>query len=235
MSGNLPLNITFVTIHPEFVRAYLDFGAFRAASAAGSLHCDVVNLRDFATDKYGSVDDRPYGGGDGMVMRADILASACKSLAADAYIILLSPGGRKMRQEGMSRLRQLNRPLVFICGRFAGIDQRFIDKYVHEEISIGDFVVSGGELPAMLIADAIVRHLPGALGHQDSAALDSFSPAYEGGLEHPSYTRPPNFEGMDVPSVLLSGDHQAIAEWRREQSRRLTQGVALPLGGDADC
>lgn len=223
MSGQQKLHITFITIHPEFVRGYLAFGVFKAAIEQGSLQCDVVNLRDYSTDKYNSVDDRPYGGGDGMIMRADILASAVQKIVGNPYVVLLSPAGKTFAQQDALRLRDLARPLVFICGRFGGVDQRFIDAYVDEEISIGEFVVSGGELPAMLVADAMVRHLPGALGHQESAHYDSFSSAYDGGIEHPSYTRPPEFEGVSVPQVLLSGDHQAIAKWRREQSRILTQ------------
>ncbi len=223
MSGTRSLALSFVTIHPDCIASYLNFGVFRAAMTAGSLQCQVVNLRDFASDNYASVDDRPYGGGDGMIMRPDILAAATQSFAERPYVILPSPAGKVFAQQDVRRLLDLKRPIAFVCGRFGGVDQRFIDSYVDEEISLGSFVVSGGELPALMIADAMVRHLPGALGHAASADVDSFSTYFAGGLEHPSFTRPAVFEGQEVPRVLLSGDHLAIEQWRRRQSLELTR------------
>lgn len=217
------MKITFLTIHPDFVRSYLGFGAFRFATAAGSLTCDVVNLRDYALDKRGGIDDRPYGGGDGMIMRPEPLAAAVEALGDDVHVISMSPAGKPWTQSDVQRVIALQKPVVFVCGRFGGIDQRFIDTYVDEEVSVGDFVVSGGELPAMLVADSLVRHLPAALGHEDSATHDSFSSVLEGRLEAPAYTRPPVFAGLAVPEELTSGDHARIDAWRDEKSWKLTR------------
>ena len=210
--------IHFVSIQPDFIRAYLSFGIFRAAEdhQPGQFH--VHNLRNFATDKHGTIDGRPYGGGDGMVFRPEPLAKLVQSFPEKPYVIHFSPSGKPFKQADSLRLSAINRPLLMVCSRFGGLDQRFIDHYVDEEISLGDFVISGGELAALTVADAIVRHRPGALGHQDSAKDDSFSEGMNGALEHPLYTRPEIFEGVAVPEVLLSGHHVKIEQWKREQS-----------------
>lgn len=217
----MSLQIHIITIHPTFVDSYKSFGVIHAAKKADMVEVNTVDLREFAVDKHGSVDDAPYGGGDGMVMRPDPLAAAVKSLE-NPYVVLTSPGGRLWRQKDAFRYGAWERPLVFICGRFAGVDQRFIDKYVDEEISLGDFVVSGGELPTLMIVDSILRTLPGVLGNQESALNDSFSEGLEGLLEYPNYTRPREFEGMTVPEVLLSGDHARIAKWRKSEVLKKT-------------
>jgi tRNA (guanine37-N1)-methyltransferase len=219
------LCVSVISVHPAFVDAYARFGVLRAALAAGSLSFESIDLRDFAIDKHASVDDAPYGGGDGMVLRADVLLKALDAqvpeggeVASSLHVITTAPGAKPWTQQDARRLAAADKKLVFICGRFAGVDQRFIDHYVNEEFSIGDFVVSGGELPVMAMVDSIVRLCPGALGNSTSARDDSFSEGMDGLLEYPLYTRPQVFEGVAVPPVLLSGDHAAIKKWRREQA-----------------
>jgi len=157
-----------------------------------------------------------------MVLRPEPLRDALRA-SPDAHVIATSPGGKLFSQQDARRLLALAKPLTFVCGRFGGIDQRFIDKYVHEEFSIGDFVVSGGELPSLIIADAVLRLIPGVLGNPASAADDSFGESSPSLLEHPLYTRPPVFEGVSVPDVLLSGDHAKIAAWRKEKALERTR------------
>ena len=219
-------HMTFVTIHPEFVRAYFEFGVFKSAVQRGLLALDVVDLRDFAVDKHGSVDDDPYGGGDGMVLRPEPLADAVNAIrqqTPNAKVVLTSPAGRAWTSDQAESFADCDDSYIFICGRFAGIDQRFIDAYVDLEVSLGDYVISGGELASLVMGDAILRFIPGVLGHAESAKRDSFGSAFEGALEHPLYTRPAAFAGVEVPSVLRSGDHEAIAQWRRAQSLDRTQ------------
>jgi len=230
-----PKVISVVSVHPKFVAAYSEFGALRAAIAACSLDFRSVDLRDFAVDRHASVDDSPYGGGDGMVLRPDVLASAVAAqIPVDAdkssiHVIATAPGAKRWTQADASRLVAMGKPLVFICGRFAGIDQRFLDHHVDEEFSIGDFVVSGGELPVMAMVDSIVRMLPGALGNVVSARDDSFSKGMRGLLEYPLYTRPAVFEGIKVPDVLLSGDHKSIRKWREEKALERTRRLRPDL------
>ena len=216
------LTITIITVHPDLVEAYSQFGVFRAARDKKLAQISGLHLRDFAVDKHRSVDDRPFGGGDGMVMRPEPLSDALKSLPEKPYVLLTSPAGKPWTQADAGRLAMFGRPLAIVCGRFGGIDQRFIDRYVDEQFSIGDVVLSGGELPALIMTDSMVRLIPGVLGHAESAQRDSFTPAFGGGLEHPLYTRPPEFEGMRVPDVLMSGDHEKIAAWQQDESRRVT-------------
>lgn len=228
-------SISVVSVHPRFVASYAEFGALRAASAAGSLDFRSVDLRDFAIDKHASVDDAPYGGGDGMVMRPDVLANAISgqippnSNHSSLHVISTAPGAKPWTQADALRLSAAQKKLVFICGRFAGVDQRFIDLHVDEEFSIGDFVVSGGELPVMAMVDSLVRMLPGALGNPASVRDDSFAEGMEGLLEYPLYTRPAIFEGVKVPDVLLSGDHRAIHKWRRDQALARTRRLRPDL------
>lgn len=240
----MTLSVAVISIHPGFVRSYGEFGAFRAAIAAGSLTLDAIDLRDFAIDKHASVDDAPYGGGDGMVMRADVLSRAVKAqipttdTSVDAgggqntrkvRVIATAPGAKQWTQDDAKRLAESTDKLIFVCGRFAGMDQRFLDRHVDEQFSIGDFVVSGGELPVLSMIDSIVRFLPGALGNAASAMDDSFGPGMAGLLEYPLYTRPPEFDGERVPEVLLSGDHKAIREWRLTQARKRTMKLRPDL------
>ncbi len=223
------MNIHIISIHPQFIAAYAQFGTLKSALAKDKAKFVITNLRDYAVDKHGTVDGRPYGGGDGMVLRPEPLAAAIKAIAGDPYIILTSAKGKTWTHADAQRLTKSERPLVFICGRFGGVDERFIRKYVHEEISIGDFILSGGELAALAVVDSILRLLPEVLGHAESAQVDSFSEQLNGALEHPLYTKPPLFEDMPVPDLLLSGNHQAIEKWRKEESRILTQKLRPDL------
>lgn len=211
-----------LTVHPEFIRAYGEFGALKAATAKGKAVVQPVGLRDFAVDRHGSVDDHPYGGGDGMVLRPEPLAAALRSLAVQPRVILMSPVGKVWSQKDAVEYAADDRPLAFVCGRFAGVDQRFIDRYVDAEYSCGDVILTGGELPALMMIDSIVRLLPDVLGNPDSPRCDSFAASFGGGLEYALYTRPPVFEGESVPTVLLSGDHHAIAQWRAANATERT-------------
>lgn len=180
------LEISIITIHPRSIQDYLNVGVIRAAISKNSLKINIINLRDFAIDSRGTVDDRPYGGGDGMVLRPEPLARAIESLGKiDRHVINFTPAGKLFKDNDATRLAASDKHLVMVCGRFEGIDQRFLDLYCNEEISIGDFVVSGGELPALLVADAIARKLPGALGNPQSVIHDSFSEGLDGRLEGP--------------------------------------------------
>jgi len=216
------MRIDAITIFPEMFDPLRRFGITARALERGLWTLTCRNPRDFAHDAYRSVDDRPYGGGPGMVMLAQPLAdaiAAARSSAADARpVIALSPQGRPLDD---ARVRELARGagLILVAGRYEAIDQRLIERHVDEEISVGDFVVSGGELPAMMLIDAVVRQLPGAMNDERSAACDSFA---DGLLDCPHYTRPEVFEGVAVPEVLLSGHHARIARWRREQALRAT-------------
>ncbi len=212
------IRIQVVTLFPEMVEALRLGGVTARAMERGLLELRCWNPRDFAEDRHRTVDDRPYGGGPGMVMRVEPLRSticAAKAAAGEgAKVAYLSPQGRRLDQAGLRELAA--RPgLVLVAGRYEGVDERLVEEIVDEEWSIGDYVLSGGELAAMVIIDGIARLLPGALGHEGSAEADSFS---EGLLDHPHYTRPEVIDGRAVPEVLLSGDHAAIARWRRKQS-----------------
>lgn len=218
-----PLQFSFISIHPNFLNAYTQFGVFQSARKQNLLDLNMVDLRQYAVDKHGSIDAPPYGGGDGMVMRPEPLRDAIAALPEKPHVIFTAPGAKAFTQQDAVRLSQLDKPICFIAGRFAGIDQRFLDQYVDEEFSLGDFVISGGELPVLMIADAILRLVPGVLGHAESATQDSFGDGMGGGLEYPSYTRPPVFEGQEVPAILLSGDHGAIKKWREKAAFERTK------------
>ena len=211
-----------MTLFPEAFTALTDWGVTGRAFQTGLCTLHLQDPRDEATDRHGTVDDRPYGGGPGMVMQAPILsASLARAKAAvgdDARVVALSPQGQKLDAHVARQFAEAS-SLILIAGRYEGLDERFVRREVDMELSVGDFVVSGGELPAMLVIDAIVRWLPGVLGHEASAVEDSFS---EGLLDCPHYTRPEVYEGERVPEVLLSGDHAAIAGWRRAQAIRRT-------------
>jgi tRNA (guanine37-N1)-methyltransferase len=216
-------DIYFVSIHPKFIESYFSFGVFKSILDKQVLKLHSINLRDYAVDKHGSVDSRPYGGGDGMVLRPEPLANAVSAIPNDPYVILTSPRGKIWEQTDAHRFLNMKRPLVFICGRFGGVDERFISNYVDEEISIGNVILSGGELPALLMVDSLLRLMPGALGHEESAEKDSFCESLQGRLEHPLYSKPAVFENQEPPPVLLSGNHKAIEEWRKQESERLTK------------
>lgn len=211
------MKITFISLHPEFTRAYTGFGPFKRADQLSVHH---VQLRDFSADRHGSIDARPYGGGDGMVMRVDCLAAALASVRTPASRVLMpSPRGRVWDKEDAESYASCD-DLIFVCPRFGGVDQRFIDHYVDHCFSMGRFIVSGGELPALMAADSIVRQLPGALGNHESVEYESFGEVFSGALEEDLYTRPEEFNGHKVPGVLLSGDHRKIEEWKQDNRRK---------------
>lgn len=214
------IRFDFISIHPRFLDAYFEFGIFSAAQKNGIANFTTVNLRNFAVDRHGSVDDRPYGGGDGMILRPEPLRDAVLSCHGDRHVVFTSPGGELFNHEHAVTLAKIPKRLVFVCGRFGGVDQRFIDQYVDQTFSLGRFVASGGELPCLMIADAVLRQVPGVLGNHKSAQMDSFADGLAGAMEEPQYTRPESFEGIKVPDALKSGNHQEIAKWRNMQQRR---------------
>ncbi len=209
-----------LTLYPELFPGPLDASVLGRGRAEGHWALDTVNIRDFSDNKYGSVDDTPAGGGAGLVMRADILARAIDSVPRDDRpIVCLTPRGRPFTQTRAQELAG-GPGLIALCGRFEGIDERIFAAREVEEVSIGDFVLAGGEIAAMAIIEACVRLIPGVLGSASSLGEESF----EGGLlEYPQYTRPREFEGRAIPDVLTSGDHQKIAEWRREEAEKTTR------------
>jgi len=203
-----------LTIFPELLQSFWDNGIMRRATAEGIIAPQAINIRDFAAGRHRTTDDRPYGGGCGMVMKPEPLAAAIREAqkaAPNAPTILLSPQGRRFDQQ-MAKTLSRYTGLILVCGRYEGIDERIGERFVDFEISVGDFVLTGGELPAMVLMDAVTRLLPGALGNEDSAGQDSFE---DRRLDYGHYTRPPEFEGRKVPDVLLTGHHEDIAKWRR--------------------
>lgn len=250
------MRFDIVTIFPEFFAGPFDYGIVRRAQETGLIEIGLVDLRKFTHDRHQSVDDRPFGGGEGMVLKAEPLFEAVESLvgalgegdssagganAPGTAVVLLSAAGKLFDQATARRLAKLER-VILLCGRYEGVDERVAEHLATDEISIGDFVLSGGELAAALVVDTVVRLLPGALGNEDSAVNESFSEPMDEAdgnsagkdgkrtdasrgtlLEGPHYTRPQNFRGWDVPAVLMSGNHQEIAKWRREQAAEKTR------------
>lgn len=210
------LTINVVTIFPDFFAVPLGLSIPARAAAAGAVQYRVIDLRDFTHDRHRTVDDAPYGGGPGMVMKPGPFFEAVESLAAQPPIVLVSPRGRRFEQADAIRFAT-GTELTLLCGHYKDVDQRVADHLVTEELSLGDFVVSGGEIAALAIIDATARLLPGAMSDLESAYTDSF---YNGrGTSAPSYTRPPEYRGYTVPEILLSGDHAKIARWKKEQER----------------
>jgi tRNA (guanine37-N1)-methyltransferase len=213
------LTINVVTLFPEMFAAPLATSILGRAAEQGLVRYRVVSLREYAHDKHHTVDDAPYGGGAGMVLKPEPFFEAVAELGAGPPIVLLSARGRLFQHDDAVRL-SLGRELTLLCGHYKDVDQRVADGLRAEELSLGDFVLSGGEPAALCVIDAVVRLLPGALGDHESAATDSH---YDGLLSPPSYTRPPNYRGLDVPDVLLSGNHERIAAWREAEAERLTR------------
>ena len=213
------MKIALITLFPEMFEALTDYGISGRAVNQGLVEVSCFNPRDFTDDPHSTVDDRPYGGGPGMVMMIDPLRKAISAakdwIQGEPLVVYLSPQGKLLQQSAVDQFAMQQRPLILIAGRYEGIDERLIELEVDQEWSIGDYVLSGGELPAMVLLDALIRQLPGALGHSESASQDSFA---EGILDCPHYTRPDNYEGLDVPEVLLSGNHEKIRQWRLKQS-----------------
>lgn len=220
--------IDVITLFPEWVEGLKTLGLTGRALASGRVGLKCWNPRDFTVDVHRSVDDRPYGGGPGMVMRPEPLANAIEAARADAgpaTVACLSPQGRRLDQHGVLELAERER-LILVCGRYEGVDQRVLDQLVDEEWSIGDYVLSGGEPAAAVLIDAVVRQLPGVLGHERSVIEDSFA---DGLLDCPHYTRPEDWRGLGVPEVLTSGDHARIAQWRRAQALHRTRRLRPDL------
>jgi tRNA (guanine37-N1)-methyltransferase len=219
------MKIDILTLFPPMFEAPFSFGIFKRAIDNGLVSLDVHNIRDYTHDKHHTADDTPYGGGAGMVLKPGPIFEAVEAVKADVKeadgevpIILLTPQGRLFSQQVAQELAQKKR-LIFICGHYEGEDERVREHLATDEISIGDYVVTGGELPAMVVIDAVLRLIPGVLGSEESALDDSHA---SGLLEYPQYTRPENFRGWTTPEILLSGDHARIARWRREQIIRRT-------------
>jgi len=212
---------TVLTIFPEMFPGPLGLSLAGKANAAGLWSLDTIDIRDHAGDKHRSVDDTPAGGGPGMVMKADVLARAIDAAAADDARprLLMSPRGRPLDQAKITSLVQAA-GVVIVCGRFEGVDERVIEGRGLEEVSIGDYVLSGGEIAALVVLDACVRLIPGVMGEAGSSVEESFA---EGLLEYPHYTRPQTFEGRPIPEILLSGDHAKVAAWRRAQAESMTR------------
>ncbi len=217
----LPMIIEILTIFPDFFKSPLQAGVIRRAIDAGIIDFRTIDLRDFTHDRHRTTDDRPFGGGEGMVMIPGPIFEAVdtiRSAGPAPYIVMLSPGGMLLDQELARNLSEKER-LVFICGRYEGVDHRVVQGCADMELSIGDYVLSGGETAALVAVEVITRFVPGVLGCDSSAENDSFS---TGLLEHPQYTRPREFRGMAVPEVLLNGNHAEIERWRRRQSLKIT-------------
>lgn len=223
------LSVHIVTIFPEFFREAFDYGIIRRARAASLVEIKAHNLRTWTSDKHHTVDDRPFGGGDGMVLKPEPIFAAVEELTGSnkredygprTRVVLLSPQGRVFTQALADDLSNNADQIVIICGRYEGVDERVAEALVTDEISIGDYIISGGEAAALVVIDALVRLLPGALGSETSAVHESFS---EGLLDHPQYTRPVDLNGMSVPDVLLTGNHGEIARWRHAQALEKTR------------
>jgi tRNA (guanine37-N1)-methyltransferase len=214
----MTLRVNVITIFPEFFAGPLGLSIPSRAAAAGSVEYNLVDLREYTHDRHRTVDDYPYGGGAGMVMKPGPFFEAVEAIVAKAPIVLLSPRGRRFAHADAVRYAAGDE-LTLLCGHYKDVDQRVADHLATEEISLGDFVLSGGEAAALAVIDATVRLLPGAMSDLESARGDSF---YDRGISAPSYTRPPEFRGFQVPEVLLSGDHAKIEAWRKAESERLT-------------
>ena len=232
------MKISIITLFPEVFDPILNTSILKRAQAKGKVTFELINLRDFGEGKHQVVDDRPYGGGTGMILKPDILTRALKSIFDPTKfkienlklkIILMSASGTPYNQKGARDFSKLDH-LIIVCGHYEGVDQRFIDKYVDEEISIGDYVLTGGEIPAMVIVDSITRLIPGVLEKPEAIEDESFSIFHHPSssfqlLEHPQYTRPEEFEGQKVPEVLLSGNHKKIEQWRHQKSLEKTKKI----------
>ncbi len=229
------LRCTVLTLFPEFVAAFRQVGVVGSACDKGLVQLEALNPRQFATDRHQSVDHRPYGGGPGMVMAVPPLLASVESIRQHephTRVVLTSPQGQPFNQALAREWVEQGRHITLVAGRYEGIDERFSALAVEQEVSLGDFVMSGGELACLAMFDAMARLVPGVLGHVASAEQDSFSHCSDGLLDCPHYTRPPSYAGLSVPPVLLSGDHGAIARWREEQRLQRTRARRPDLLGD---
>lgn len=219
------INFYYLTLFPELIQNYLSDALLNRAQKNRLLDFHTIQLRDYSDQKYKSIDDKPFGGGDGVVFEPEPVAQAIESvlqkIQGSRQIIYLTPHGKPLNQQKVEELSHYEH-LIFLCGRYGGVDQRVINEFVDLEISVGPYVLSGGELPALTITEAVSRLIPGVLGDQLSAVQDSYSVHYGGGLEAPQYTRPQEWRGQKVPEILLSGDHQKILEWKKHMSEMIT-------------
>jgi tRNA (guanine37-N1)-methyltransferase len=216
------MKCSIITIFPEIFYAYLNESIMKRAALKGLLDVEIHNLRDYTTDRHRTVDDYPYGGGAGMVMKPEPFFKAVETICPDPSsrrVIMLSPAGKRFEQETAVELSNESKTLVFLCGRYEAIDERVRTELVNDEISAGDYVLTGGELPALVIIDAVARLIPGVLGDEHSAEVESFS---WGILDYPHFTRPPEFRNLKAPETLLSGHHKDIERWRRKEALRRT-------------
>ena len=227
------MRVDVLTLFPEAFAGPLDVSIIKRARDNGDLDLHLHQIRDHATDRHRSVDDYPFGGGHGMVMKVDVLDDALSHVQAQdeqpATVVYLSPQGKRL-DDALVRELAIEPRLALVCGRYEGVDERFIEHFVDVEVSIGDYILTGGELPAMVLIDAVARHIPGVLGAERSSEDESFA---EGLLEHPQYTRPAEYKGWSVPEVLLSGHHENIERWKREQRLRRTRERRPDLLADA--
>jgi len=215
-----PLRIDVITLFPGMLQGFLEESILKRAAQKGAVAFNTVDLRRFTTDRHHTTDDRPFGGGPGMVMKPEPLFKAVESVATpEARVILMTPQGRRFDQAAAAKLARQTH-LVFVCGHYEGVDERVRTHLATDEISIGDYVLTNGVLPAAVVIDAVVRLIPGVLGNDSATTEESFA---AGRLEYPQYTRPRVCRGLEVPEVLVSGDHEEIARWRQEQSARRTQ------------
>jgi len=215
-----------ITIFPEFFKGPFDFGVIRRGREKGLVEIRVHDLRDFTSDRHRTVDDRPFGGGEGMVFKPEPIFKAVETVrkTAEAQVVVLSAAGRQFTQAEALRLSRAGQ-IIVICGRYEGVDERVVEHLATAEISVGDFILSGGEIAAAVVVDAVTRYVPGVVGKEESILRDSFSDpaAVRQLVEHPHYTRPAEFRGWKVPEVLISGDHEAVREWRREAALKKTE------------
>lgn len=230
------MKISIITLFPEVFDPILNTSILKRAQQKGKVAFELINLRQFGEGKHRMVDGKPYGGGVGMILKADVLARALQKTTTKRIgrrkaedrrqkIILTSASGTPYKQSKAEEYSKLNH-LIIVCGHYEGVDQRFTDKYVDEEISIGDYVLTGGEIPAMVITDTVVRLIPGVLEKPEATKNESFSDTL---LEHPQYTRPEEFEGIKIPQVLLSGNHKKITEWRKQKALEKTKKIRPDL------
>lgn len=230
------MKISIITLFPEVFDPILNTSILKRAQQKGKVAFELINLRQFGEGKHRMVDGKPYGGGVGMILKADVLARALQKTTTKRIgrrkaedrrqkIILTSASGTPYKQSKAEEYSKLNH-LIIVCGHYEGVDQRFTDKYVDEEISIGDYVLTGGEIPAMVITDTVVRLIPGVLEKPEATENESFSDTL---LEHPQYTRPEEFEGIKIPQVLLSGNHKKITEWRKQKALEKTKKIRPDL------
>lgn len=214
------MQIDILTLFPAMFGGIFDESIVKRAQSAKKLKINIRNLRDWSLDKHRKVDDKPYGGGPGMVMSCQPIFDAVSDLKTPgAKVVLLCPQGKKLNQKVAQKLSKCKR-LILICGHYEGVDERVRQRLIDEEISIGDYVLTGGEIPAMVLVDVVARLIPGVLGHKDSNKQESFS---SGLLEYPQYTRPAVYKGFKVPPILLSGDHKQIEEWRHQEALKVTE------------